>query len=36
MQTETAVTAELDTARLLSLYREMVLILRTEEQLARA
>src|SRR5919112_1577025 len=36
MQTETAVAAEMDTARLLSLYREMVLIRRTEEQLARA
>src|ERR687894_443384 len=36
MQTETAVTAELDTGRLLSLYREMLLIRRTEEQLARA
>src|SRR5918993_4378499 len=36
MQTETAVAVELDTAQLLSLYREMVLIRRTEEQLARA
>src|SRR5215207_11373300 len=35
MQTETAV-AELDTGRLLSLYREMLIIRRTEEQLARA
>src|SRR5918997_2553312 len=36
MQTETAVTAELDMGRLLSLYREMMIIRRTEEQLARA
>ena len=36
MQTETVVTAELDTGRLLSLYREMLVIRRTEEQLARA
>src|SRR5215218_10464610 len=35
MQTETAV-AELDTSHLLSLYREMLVIRRTEEQLARA
>src|SRR5918994_2265118 len=36
MQTETAVATELDTGRLLSLYREMLVIRRTEEQLARA
>src|SRR5215211_3884638 len=36
MQTETAVTTELDIGRLLSLYREMLVIRRTEEQLARA
>jgi TPP-dependent pyruvate/acetoin dehydrogenase alpha subunit len=36
MQIETAVTEELDTKRLLSLYREMLVIRRTEEQLARA
>src|SRR5918997_2400171 len=36
MQTGTAVAEGLDMARLLSLYREMVLIRRTEEQLARA
>src|SRR5215216_494383 len=36
MQTETAVATELDTSHLLSLYREMLVIRRTEEQLARA
>src|SRR5215208_7720873 len=36
MQTETTVTADLNTHRLLSLYREMLVIRRTEEQLARA
>ena len=36
MQTETTVTADLDTDGLLSLYREMLVIRRTEEQLARA
>src|SRR5215217_8573095 len=36
MQTETTVAAELDTDHLLSLYREMLVIRRTEEQLARA
>jgi 2-oxoisovalerate dehydrogenase E1 component len=36
MQTETAEAPELDTGRPLSLYREMLVIRRTEEQLARA
>ena len=36
MQTELATATDLDRARLLSLYRQMLLIRRTEEQLARA